>query len=216
MKEEFQSNYEKLCEDWRLKFMEMDRELLMKKLPEIKIEKDEMTIRHFGRKYGVSLTDGWIRPLEDEGPVRNLTKLNIYNLFWYVKEHATYMDRWVPFRDVRNAGPFAPAFQRNILEPLALTFSGKTEELKKACRLLGGVPVKQGDSGYILKAFDCIPMEFLFWDKDEEFEAQANILYDYSVTDFIHVESTVTLAEEGVIRLAELAGVPIRGNIFVL
>ena len=133
--------------------------------------------------------------------------MNIYNLFWYSKENVSLQERWVPFRDVRNAGPFAPAFESNILKPFAMTFEGKTEKLRRAAEKMGGQPVRQGDAGYIVHAFSCIPMQYLFWDGDEEFPAQGNILFDYSVTDFIHVESTVTLAEEGIIRLAELAGI---------
>lgn len=42
--------------------------------------------------------------------------------------------------------------------------------------------------GYEIRAFDCMPMRFFFWERDEEFEAQGNILFDYSATDFNHVE----------------------------
>ena len=48
----------------------------------------------------------------------------------------------------------------------------------------------------------------------EEFEAQANILFDYSATDFNHVESAVSTAEMGVRRLAEVAGLPLKGKSF--
>lgn len=140
--------------------------------------------------------------------------MDIYNLFWYSKEDAFFMNRWVPFRDVRGASPFTPAFERNVLMPFAKTFEGHTEELKKAAEAIGGISVKQGDAGYIIPAFDCIPMQYLFWDGDDEFSAQANILYDYSVTDYIHVESTVSLATEGILRLAETAGLELKGNIF--
>ena len=57
--------------------------------------------------------------------------MDIYNLFWYSKEDAFFMNRWVPFRDVRGASPFTPAFERNVLMPFAKTFEGHTEELKK-------------------------------------------------------------------------------------
>lgn len=50
--------------------------------------------------------------------------------------------------------------------------------------------------------------------KKKEFEAQANILFDYSATDFNHVESAVSTAEMGVRRLAELAGLPLKGKAF--
>lgn len=209
-----QSNYDKLSETWRGKFLEMDQEALRKKLPEIKVEGEYLTVLHFGRKYGIHREEGFIKAMEDSGPISNGTRMNIYNLFWYSKENAGLAGRWVPFRDVRNAGPFAPAFERNILRPFALTFAGKTKELRSAAEKMGGKPVRQGDAGYIINAFSCIPMQYLFWDGDEEFPAQGNILFDHSVTDFIHVESTVTLAEEGIIRLAELAGVELKGNMF--
>ena len=51
-------------------------------------------------------------------------------------------------------------------------------------------------------------------DKDEEFNAQGNILFDYSATDFNHVESAVSTAEIGVRRLAEIAGLPLQGHSF--
>ena len=50
--------------------------------------------------------------------------------------------------------------------------------------------------------------------KKKEFEAQANILFDYSATAFNHVESAVSTAEMGVRRLAELAGLPLKGKVF--
>ena len=57
-------------------------------------------------------------------------------------------------------------------------------------------------------------MRYLFWDGDDEFPAQANILFDKNVVDFIHVESTVTIAMEGLYRLAEAAGLPVLGSAF--
>ena len=79
---------------------------------------------------------------------------------------------------------------------------------------LGGRELPQGDVGYEIKAFECMPMRFYFWDADEEFEAQGNILFDYSATDFNHIESAVSIADVGIKRLAELAGVPVRGKSF--
>ena len=210
------SNYDKLCEKWRQEFLQMDVEDLMKKLSELKIENDCLVLWHFGRKLGVRLEDGEIFPLKDTRPVENGTKMNIYNLFYYAKETAFLRNQWVPFRNVRGAGPFTPAFEAHVLQPFAQTFSGKTEILRAAAEKLGGEPVRQGDAGYILKAFDCIPMQFLFWDGDEEFPAQSNILFDYSVTDYIHVESTVSLAVQGVTSLIEAADVERKGHMFTL
>ena len=53
MQENKSSNYDKLSEEWRLKFLEMDKELVKKKLPEIRQENDIFLITHFGEQYGV-------------------------------------------------------------------------------------------------------------------------------------------------------------------
>lgn len=209
-----ESNYARLCEKWREEFLTMDQEKLCRKLPELKREGDYLTICHFARKYGIHRKTGQVIAMEDDRPVSNDVKMNLYNLFYYAKEGASLQNRWVPFRDVKAAGQFDSAYKKHVLIPFALTFSGKTKELCAAAQKMGGVRVPQGDAGYLLKCFDCIPMQFLFWDRDDEFEAQTNILFDYSVTDFIHVESTVSLAIEGIMRLAEEAGVEIKGNIF--
>ena len=88
------------------------------------------------------------------------------------------------------------------------------EELENAFEKLNGVRLPQGDVVYQIDAFACEPMRFYFWDYDDEFEAQANILFDYSATDFNHVESAVSTAEMGVRRLAEVAGLPLKGITF--
>ena len=94
------------------------------------------------------------------------------------------------------------------------TFSGHEKELREAFQKLDGRELPQGDVGYEIRAFDCMPMRFFFWERDEEFEAQGNILFDYSATDFNHVESAVSIADSGIKRLAELAGIPLRGKSF--
>lgn len=208
------NNYEDLCEAWRLKFLEMNQEELCRRLPGLAREGDYLTLVYFGRKFGVHTASGQIVVFGDDRPISVNTRMNIYNLFWYSREGARIAGRWVPFRDVKNASPFAPAFDRNVLRPFARTFSGKAQPLLAAARALNGQMVKQGDVGFIVDSFACIPMQFLFWDGDEEFPAQANILFDCAVTDFIHVESTVTLATDGLRRLAEEAGVPLLGSTF--
>ena len=211
---ERKSNYEVLCDMWQEKFRRMDQALLRRRLPELQTQGVFLTLRHFGRLYGVHRETGEIAALEDTRSVTCDQKLNIYTLLGYCQEGAGHSGRWVPFRDVPGAGPFGPAFQKNILEPLAATFAGHTQALQDAAPRLGGLSLKQSDAGCLLYAFDCIPMEFLFWDGDEEFPAQANILFDDRVTEWIHVESTVTLASEGLLRLAEAAGLPVQGRTF--
>ena len=80
------------------------------------------------------------------------------------------------------------------------------EELRRACDALGGRPLPQGDAGYQILAFDCMPLQFIFWDGDDEFPAQANILFDADITDFLHEETVVCVGDELFRRLGEESG----------
>lgn len=198
------SNYEIQRRQWQERFLSMDQEALCRRLPGLELAESQLRLRHFGRLFAVSRRDGTIRCLTDGAPASYNEAMNIYTLLHYARPDARWTGRWLPFRDLRHASPFAAAFQRGIVLPLARTFSGRGDLLPAAVERLRGVRIS--DSGFQLPAFACIPMRLNFWEGDEEFEAQANLLFDRSATDFIHVESVVTIASEGVRRLAEAAG----------
>ena len=214
MAEERTSNYIKLCDEWAEKFLQMEKKELMNRLPELKEEDGYLKITHFGVPFGIRLDNGRIDRLDGRARANTTEMLNIYTLLGYAKEGAFFMNKWVPFADLRNARPFAPAYKVGETDVFEATFSGHEKELREAFGKLGGKELPQGDVGYEIRAFECMPMRFFFWERDEEFEAQGNILFDYSATDFNHVESAVSIADAGIRRLAELADLPVRGKSF--
>lgn len=202
------SNYELQVEEWQRRFLRMDLAELCRRLPELTIENDDLKITQFGRRCAVSLKTGQIRDLDEPTAELSIGEIfNIFTLFAYAKPDAALSGEWLAFADLKDAAVFGPAFKRGTLASFARMFSGRPEALVRGCEALGGVRLSVGDVGYELKAFECIPMRVIFWDSDDEFEAQANILFDRSATDFIHVESTVTIADVGVMRIAQAAGI---------
>ena len=206
------SNYEKQSEDWRKRFLTMNQEDICRRLPEVRKSEEKLFVWHYGREFAVDRKDGTIQAISDDRPVDVMPRLNIYTLFWYAGKDAVQTGNWVPFRELRNAFPFTKAFQEGILEPLAETFSGQEELLEKAVKKLRGERISE--AGFQLPAFSCIPVRLNFWDADDEFPAQANLLFDSSATDFNHVESIVTIATEALYQLAEAAGLTLKGSPF--
>lgn len=206
------NNYEKQREDWRRQFLTMDQADICRRLPEVQKTDTKLILWHYGRRFAVDRQSGEISVLSDSRPVDITPQLNIYTLFRYAQTAARLTGEWAPFRDLKDGSPFAAAFQNGILAPLAETFCGREERLEKAVRALRGE--RLGASGFLLPAFACIPVKLLFWDGDDEFPAQANLLFDRSATDFIHIESIVTVAAEMLYQLADAAELPILGNAF--
>ncbi len=208
------SNYEQCCSQWANKFLSMDHQRLQNLLPELRDEGEYFTIYHFAKKYKISKSTGEIFQADTGEKPSTTLQFNIYTLFAYVSPQAYFHGDWQPFANMRNARPFGPAFQKGVIEAFAATFSGHLKELQNAAERLGGERLHISDAGYRVKAFECIPICFHFWDRDEEFDAQANILFDAGAVDYIHVESLVSIATQCLYSLAEEAGLPVSGRSF--
>ena len=203
MPENRQSNYDQVIENWRLKFLEMDQEKLIRKF-QLAADEEFLYIIYFSKRFRIDRKNGFIT--EDGKSPGFDTVMNIYNTFYYSAAHPVASGNLVAFRQVKRVYPFEDAYRRTIISRLQELFSGKTEELRKACEALGGTLLPQGDVGYVLPVFPFLNIAVLFWDKDEEFEAQANMLFDSEITEFMHEENVVCVAADAVYYLTLAAG----------
>lgn len=203
MPENRQSNYDQVIENWRLKFLEMDQEELIRKF-QLEADEEFLYIIYFSKRFRIDRKTGFIT--EDGKSPGFDTVMNIYNTFYYSAAHPVASGNLVAFRQVKRVYPFEAAYRRTIISRLQELFSGKTEELRKACEALGGTLLPQGDVGYVLPVFPFLNIAVLFWDKDEEFEAQANMLFDSEITEFMHEENVVGVAADAVYYLTLAAG----------
>lgn len=198
------SNYDQVIENWRRKFLEMDQEELIRKF-QLEADEEFLYVVYFFRKLRINRESGEIT---DEGKRPGFdTVMNIYNTFYYSSSHPVASGNLVAFRQVKRVYPFEAAYRRTIISRLQDTFSGKTDALRKACEALGGTPFPQGDVGYVLPVFPFLNIAVLFWDKDEEFDAQANMLFDSEITEFMHEENVVCVAADAVYYLTRAAGI---------
>ena len=199
---ERKNNYDDWRRDWRARFLTLDRDALCRKLPWLRQTEAELVVRYF--IWDVVLdweTGAPSAPVE----LQLYDEMNILTLLWYCKEGAARSGEFVPFDRLPHAAPYGPAFRRGNLETLAASFAGRPRELERALLALGGRKLPTGDVGYEIEVFPDFPMQVLFWDGDDEFPAQANLLFDKTCTDFIHVESVVTIASQAEVWLERLA-----------
>ena len=203
MPENRQSNYDQVIENWRLKFLEMDQEELIRKF-QLEADEEFLYIIYISKRFRIDRKNGFIT--EDGKSPGFDTVMNIYNTFYYSAAHPVASGNLVAFRQVKRVYPFEAAYRRTIIFRLQELFAGKTEELRKACEALGGTLLPQGDVGYVLPVFPFLNIAVLFWDKDEEFEAQANMLFDSEITEFMHEENVVCVAADAVYYLTLAAG----------
>ncbi|RJQ84133.1 MAG: DUF3786 domain-containing protein [Desulfobacteraceae bacterium] len=113
--------------------------------------------------------------------------------------------RWVAYRELPGAGFYFGAFIKRAIEPLKKAFGRNVQALKTAGARLGALPIGTGDAGLHFDLLPYAPIQIILWQGDDEFPAEANILYDASAGEYFSPEDAAWLASLTVYRLMALA-----------
>ncbi len=97
---------------------------------------------------------------------------------------------WVSYRDFKDAAPFYAAYHRLVDVALGRTFSGRGPELVVAARSLDAWAVDDvpGDVALGFLALPRVPLRLSFYEADEDFEAEARVLFDRGADGFLDME----------------------------
>ena len=112
MLENRQSNYDQVIENWRLKFLEMDQEELIRKF-QLEADEEFLYIIYFSKRFRIDRKTGFIT--EDGKSPGFDTVMNIYNTFYYSAAHPVASGNLVAFRQVKRVYPFEAAYRRTII-----------------------------------------------------------------------------------------------------
>jgi len=153
----------------------------------------ELGIPLFGRIYGVSPQG--ILPPSGERPLHAEAVLLSRYILLAPQDPSPQKD-WSAFRDFADAAPFAGAFATQVEKGLAAAFSGRPEALERACSDLRGEDPDMGLAYTLCREFPALPgirMVLLFNDADEEFPAEARILFPDNAADYLDMECLAIL-----------------------
>ena len=210
---ERKSNYEAVRESWRKRFLAMDCEALARRF-HLKLDGDFLYLTYFSHPCAIDRRTARIARLDRPGAEIGFNmEMTFFNMFHYAVENPRPSGEMVPFRSVKRAYPFESAYRSSILEPLAQLFAGRADALQAAFQRLGAEKIAHCDAGGRLDVIPGLKLDVLFWDGDDEFPAQANMLFDSNITDFMHEENVVGVASDAAAFLAEAANLPAPGEI---
>lgn len=199
------ANHEKVCEQWREEYTGYDPSRIVKILG-LKADEQYLYISYFGVPYRLVLADGRLEKEMDgewdDGLYFN-EAMAIYHLLYYTKDLPVISKKWVPSYTIDGVVSRNPAVKDPLLTPFALKYTGKLEELDHACLAAGGRKLASGDTAYEFEAFPWLHLKLVFWDADEDFPAQVQILVDQCVTDFVHYETVGCIISDLLEKLSD-------------
>jgi hypothetical protein len=114
-------------------------------------------------------------------------------------------NRWIAYREIPGAGFYFGAFVKRAVEPLKKVFGDNLAGFARAARKLQGREIETGDAGFEFRVLPGVPLQLILWAADDEFSAEANILFDQNIGQILSPEDVAWLAGMVVYRLMALA-----------
>jgi hypothetical protein len=114
-------------------------------------------------------------------------------------------DNWISYREIPGASFYYSSFVRRAIDPLKEVFGQNIDGFLRVGDILGGKTIDTGDAGYEFRLFPNIPLRLILWAGDEEFSAEANIVFDENIGSMLSPEDIAWLAGMLVYRLIALS-----------
>lgn len=201
------TNYEIQAEKAVLEFPKWDHEKIAKKF-DLKYDEDYLYINFLSQEYRLNRHTGSIEKPDKDNIYINANYnevMSILDLFDYSKDNLKLSGKWSTPNSLKGTinGGHVDSNSTMFLK-YENFFSGNIELLKKACEKLNGREIPEGDVGYIIDVFDCLPVKFIFYDEDCDFPPEIKILWDENVLDYMHFETTFFVISHLFERLKEI------------
>ncbi len=104
-------------------------------------------------------------------------------------------NEWMDFKELSGVEGYEPAFRKRVVEPVIRKYGKIPEGLIQAGEKFKAKKSDKGDIGLIIDVFGGVPALVVFWKADEEFGAEANILFDKSIGKIFCIEDIIVMAE---------------------
>jgi hypothetical protein len=101
---------------------------------------------------------------------------------------------WTSFQDLPDGRFYMDSFIKRAKEPLLKTFGDRPARMVElAMNAFAATPLEYGDFSVIIDALPLVPIALILWEEDEEFSADANILFDKNISMILSAEDIAWL-----------------------
>lgn len=168
-----------------------------------------IAIQYLNQSYLISLPDAEISLVDSTEAVPMRDRVLI--LHYFISAEGTALaNKLITFRELPEGRVYSPTFDQRTIRPILRYFGQAPHLLVEAGQKLGGHKADYGDVSLTISAFSRVPITIVLWRGDEEFTPQGNVVFDASISDYLHTEDIIVLCETITWRLvrylAEIKG----------
>jgi len=161
----------------------------------------QYTIKVWGDQYLIDLQNSRIENIAPTGPPpHEYFYLFIIYYLLQVKD-VPLVNEWISEKDL----PGGPTFFRGPhlvpTEIICRKFGNDIQAFSSWCEKLGGIQIEMADAAFRFEITPDIPVAVLYWIGDEDFPAEAKILYDRSIIEQLTLDILFALAVGVCVRI---------------
>lgn len=142
--------------------------------------------------YLVTWPDGQQSQVGAQKPVDIATQILLLH-YLLTADGAPVNGQWISFRNLPGGLGYFGAFQGRASHRLARTFGQSRPTFEAAARALSGERLTFGDSSFLFRALPRVWLAVVLNLGDEEFPADANVLFDAAASHYLPTEDLAVL-----------------------
>jgi len=114
--------------------------------------------------------------------------------------------KWVGYQELPDGAFYRQAFQGYSGDRLVRELGGDAESFCRAAEAVGGERFEMGDAGYVFQVLPNIPLAIVWWAGDDEFPANATVLFDEIAGRYLPTDGLALLGSMLCSALRKVAG----------
>ena len=158
----------------------------------------------FWREYVISADDFAVRRA-DTGEEQPSFIQSLILTYLVTADGTTPSSRWIGFRELPDGMFYVQAFQGYTGGRLVRELGGGIEVFRRAAEALGGEPLEIGDAGYVFTVLPRVHLGLVYWEGDEEFPSQAQVLFEDTTAHYMPTDGLAILGSQLVGRMLKAA-----------
>ncbi len=162
--------------------------------------KEAYTLHVWGDEYVVSLRERKVERFGDGSPPHDYFYVFIIN-YLQMSQTIDLVGEWISEKDIPGGTTFFRGPHEIPTGLISRSFGNDLDRFKKRCTGMGGTPLDMADAAYRFILTPDITLAVLYWIGDEDFPAEAKILYDKSLGGFLALDIVFALAVEACYRI---------------
>jgi hypothetical protein len=102
---------------------------------------------------------------------------------------------WISFKELESGESYYPAFRKRAIEPVIRKYGTNPAGLWSMADKGIARKLEQADAAVVVDAFEGVPVAVELWKADDEFAAEANMLFDRSIAMIFCTEDVAVLGQ---------------------